>query len=76
MLNEIMVPSLNDIKSVRMCWTSWLYLARVPHGMVIGQVHELVDQIWLVQVAGQRAQLFVGGQSLAAGDRGNETDHH
>lgn len=28
------------------------YLAGVPHGMMIGQVHELVNKIWLVQVTG------------------------
>ena len=29
-----------------------LYLSRVPHCIMIGQVHELVDQVRLVQVAG------------------------
>ena len=40
--------------------------------MVIGQVHELVDQIWLVQVAGQWAQLLVGIQPLTARNHGDE----
>ncbi len=37
-------------------------LLRVPNGVVIGQVHELVDQVRLVQVGGQRAQLAVRRQ--------------
>ena len=39
------------------------YLPGVPHGMVIGQMHELVDQVRLVQLIGNGAQLLVGGQS-------------
>lgn len=46
------------------------YLAGVPHGMMIGQVHELVDQIRLVQVAGQRAELLVRSQAVTVGWRG------
>lgn len=35
--------------------------------MVVGQVHELVDQVRLVKVAGERAELLVGGQAVTAG---------
>lgn len=28
-------------------------LAGVPHGVVVGQVHEFVHEIWLVQITGQ-----------------------
>ena len=30
---------------------------------MIGQVHELIDEIWLVEFTGYRAQFLVGGQT-------------
>ena len=39
----------------------------VPDGVVVGQVHEFVHQVGLVQVGGQRAQLLVCGQVLTGG---------
>lgn len=41
------------------------YLPGVPHGVMIGQVHELINEVWLVQVTGQRAEFFVRGQAVA-----------
>lgn len=32
---------------------------RIPYGIVMSEMHELVEQIRLVQVGSQRAQLFV-----------------
>lgn len=32
--------------------------------MVIGQVHEFVNKIWLVQITCQRAKLFVGCEAM------------
>lgn len=46
------------------------YLAGIPHGVMIGKVHELVDKIWLIQVACQRAELFVSSQAVAARNNG------
>lgn len=46
------------------------YLAGIPHGMMIGKIHELIDKIWLIQVACQRAELFVSGQAVAAKNNG------
>lgn len=46
------------------------YLAGIPHGVMIGKVHELVDKIWLIQVACQRAELFISGQAMAARNNG------
>lgn len=37
---------------------------------MIGKVHELVDKIWLIQVACQWAELFVSGQAVAARNKG------
>lgn len=37
---------------------------------MIGKVHELVDKIWLIQVASQWAELFVSGQAVAARNKG------
>lgn len=37
-------------------------LLRVPDGVVVRQVHELIDQVRLVQVGRQRTQLFVSRQ--------------
>lgn len=31
--------------------------------MVVGQVHEAVNQVWLTHVSGQGTQLLVGGQA-------------
>lgn len=39
---------------------------------MIGKVHELVDKIWLIQVASQWAQLFVSGQAVAARNKGEQ----
>lgn len=44
--------------------------------MVVGQVHELVDQVRLVKVAGERAELLVGGQAVTAGGRGGVNVWH
>ena len=49
------VPSLPDEIIV----IALSYLFRVPECIVIGKVHELVHQIGLVHIIGQRAQLFV-----------------
>lgn len=38
--------------------------------MMIGKVHKLVDEIWLIQVTCQRAELFVSGQAVAANNNG------
>ena len=43
-------------------------LARVPGGIVVGQVHELVDEVGLAHVGGQTAELLVGGE-VAPGHR-------
>lgn len=37
-------------------------LLRVPDGVVVRQMHELVDQVRLVQIGRQRTQLFVRRQ--------------
>ena len=37
----------------------------VEGGVVVGQVHEAVHQVWLAHVGGQGAQLLVGGQAAA-----------
>lgn len=29
------------------------YLPRIPHGMVVGQIHEFVHQVWLIEIACQ-----------------------
>lgn len=39
----------------------------VEGGVVVGQVHEAVHQVWLTHVSGQGAQLLVGGQAAAPG---------
>lgn len=41
--------------------------------MMIGQVHELVDEIWLVQVTCQRTELLVCGQSVTAMSQAHRT---
>lgn len=38
--------------------------------MMIGKVHKLVDEIWLIQVTCQRAEFFVSGQAVAANNNG------
>ena len=38
------------------------HLLGVPDGTVVGERHELVDEVGLVHVAGQGAQLLVGRQ--------------
>ena len=43
------------------------YLLGVPESIVVGQSHELVDQVRLIQVAGQGTQLLVGRQ-FSSGD--------
>lgn len=35
---------------------------RVPHGVVVGQMHELIDEVRLVEVRGKGTQLLVCGQ--------------
>ena len=40
-------------------------LARVPAGVVVGQVHELVDEVRLVQIVGNGTQLFIGRQATS-----------
>jgi hypothetical protein len=32
----------------------------VPRGVVVGEMHELVDEVWLAHVRGEAAQLPVG----------------
>ncbi len=34
---------------------------------MVGQVHELVDQIWFVEIARQGTQLLVGGETATTG---------
>lgn len=40
---------------------------------MIGEVHELVDEVWLIQVTRQWAEFFVSGQAVAAGKNEVET---
>ena len=40
-------------------------LFRIPGRVVLGQLHELVQQIRLIEIGGQRTQLLVRGQILA-----------
>ena len=39
-------------------------LLGVPEGIVVGQLHELVDEVRLIDVTGNGTQLFVGGETL------------
>lgn len=61
----------NEARWSGMRYMSRDYLAGIPHGMMIGKVHELVDKIWLIQVACQRAELFVSGQGVTARNNGH-----
>ncbi len=45
-----------------MGWSAQLTFPAVPGGVVVGQVHKLVDEVGLAHVRGQAAQLLVGGQ--------------
>lgn len=42
-------------------------LARVPQRIVVGEGHELVNQIRLVQLRNQVAEVLVGGQAGTVG---------
>ena len=66
---HITVHSLQEIRSKATMASNvnQLYLLGVPDSLVVGKVHELVDEIGLVEVVGDRAQLAVRRQTLAVG---------
>lgn len=45
------------------------YLPRIPHGMMVGQIHEFVNQIWLIEVTSQCTKLLVGRKTLTLKSR-------
>lgn len=41
------------------------YLSRVPHCMMVGQIHKFIHQIWLAKITCQRTKLLVSRKALA-----------
>lgn len=45
------------------------YLPRIPHGMMVGQIHEFVHQVWLIEITSQWTKLLVGRKTLTLESR-------
>lgn len=45
------------------------YLPRIPHGMMVGQVHEFIHQVWLIEITSKWTKLLVGRKTLTVKSR-------